>query len=182
MSNPYLEIYHSSNKKLEEYMQKGTAPTLEELVGSEFDGLNTPWYTALLGIKKFRKGFYNGPPRSSGPEPFIQGYNMPVKQNGLEGEWIPKPSPEKPKHFGFFRVYLVNPKEGDNEYPNSLLLNYKLGGNPFYAAEKLLRDYLVKPLPDNSDIFLGKAYLALGVRIYVSYFVLRRAGEVTYQG
>ena len=69
----------------------------------------------------------------------------------------------------------VNPSSRDNLYPEAALLDY--GASPRnspWQIERLLRDYLVQPDPTNGDILLGKAYLALGKRIPVSFFILER--------
>jgi hypothetical protein len=171
-------------RDLDAVMRAGARPSFEHLVGWEFDGFNTNPFTPLLGIRKFQKGFFEGPARApSGPEPFIQGYNIPVRQNGWEAPHESKPQPEAPRRFGFFRVHGVVDGSRDAVYPNALLLDYALGGNAFYAPERVLRDYLVKVYPDDDDLLLGRAYVALfGARVPVSYFVLRRARRHDYHG
>lgn len=166
----------------ERLMLQGTAPRFEDLLGWEFAGANTLGLTRVLGIRKFAKGFYEGPPRApGGPEPFIQGYNVDVRQNGDEAPHIYKPSEDRPKRYGFFRVHRVVPEARDNRYPNALLLDYSLGGNGVFGPP--LRDYLVQVYPDDPDLLLGKAYLALGrVRIPISFFVLKRDRPHSFRG
>ncbi len=52
-------------------------------------------------------------------------------------------------------------------------------GNP----EKVIRDYLIQPDPENPDLYLGYAYLALGpVTVPFGFFVLERFAPVDYSG
>ncbi|RME04979.1 MAG: hypothetical protein D6805_01095 [Planctomycetota bacterium] len=173
------ELYSLSHRELEERMRGGGTPSMEAMVGWEYDGLNTPWYTAVLGIRKFRKGFYRGPARvEGGPEPFIQGYNLPVRQNGVRQEWLEKG--EGGGYFGFFRVYRVHEDGLDRKYPQALLLDYSWGGNR--SLEHFLRDYLVQPYEEVPEVLLGKAYVALfSWRVYVSYFILCRSRRSSYR-
>lgn len=165
----YRKLAHSSNADLEAVFRAGTQPSPDALAGYEFRGFNTPFFAKLLGIQKFVKGFF----KESGA---VEGYNIPVQQNGFEGAWLHKPSAEAPKRFGFYNVYPVRKYERDNLYPNALLLNYGASArNPFYRVERVLRDYVVQVDPANADLLLGKAYLAFGpVRVPSNFFVLER--------
>ena len=78
---------------------------------------------------------------------------------------------------------LFTPAEGarDARYPNALLLDYSLGGNGLFGPP--LRDYVVQVYPDDPDLLLGKAYLALaGLRIPLSFFVLKRLRSHDFAG
>ena len=179
----WLEILRDmSNGQREAIMRSGVAPKFDDLVGWEFGGGNTPPIFRLVGIRKFCKGFYEGPARSaSGPEPFVQGYNTPVKNNGDDEPHVLEPSKESPKRFGFYRVHRVVEGHRDDRYPNALLLDYSLGGNGLFGPP--LRDYLVQVYSDDPDLLLGKAYIALlGLRIPSNYFVLKRLHEHDYRG
>jgi hypothetical protein len=172
---------HVGNGVRETLMLNGTAPKLEDLSGSEFRGGNASPLTRLIGIRKFAKGFYEGPARAQGPEPFLQGYNVKVLQNADEAEHVLWPTAEKPKRHDFYRVYKVQPGARDSRYPNALLLDYGLGGNGFFGAP--LRDYLVQVYPDDRNLLLGKAYVALaGLRIPVGFFVLDRLRTHDFRG
>ncbi len=161
---------------LDEALRSGTAPALDSIRGWLFRGWNNLALTRLLGFQKFAKGFYEGPPRGRGPSPFLQGYNTPVEQSANWDPHVERPSPDRPKRFGFYRVFAA-----PNRYENSLLLDYGRGGNGLNPAG-LLRDYLVQPWPDEPDLLLGKAYLALGVWVPVSWFVLERWKSSDFRG
>jgi hypothetical protein len=161
-----------SDDQLEAALRKGTAPTFDSIAGWEFSGYNTPQITKLLGIRKFRKGFYRVP---SGA---VHGYNVKIEQNGGPLEpWVPVERGGEPATLGYYDVKPVAPGSKDALYPNALLLDYNSGRNPFYDPAGLLRDYLVQVDPQNPDLLLGKAYLALGpVRVPAGgYFILQRA-------
>jgi hypothetical protein len=106
----------------------------------------------------------------------VEGYNIPVRQDGTAKPWSHKPSPESPKRFGFYHVI-----PDDGRHPNSVLLDY--GASPrnlVIQPERLLRDYLVK-VPGEKDILLGKAYLAFGsCYVPVSWFILERLRPVSW--
>jgi hypothetical protein len=173
----------TSGATLDAVMRAGTAPAFASLSGWEWDGYNTTPLAGLVGIRKFRKGFYEGQPRAAGPEPFIQGYNIPVRRGPLEAPHASKPTNERPKRFAFFRVHPVVPGARDARYPNALLLDYGRGGNFVLDPAALLRDYLVQVYADDADLLLGRALAAVaGLRVHLSYFVLRRAHRHDFHG
>src|SRR5262249_49815035 len=158
---------------------RGATPDLDALVGWEFRGINHLPLNALplatiVGIKKFMKGFYRAEP--TGDEAGrVMGYNIPVVCNVLDGRWHLKPSDQDPKRFGFFEVAAVDSTARDNAYLHALLFDYGKGGNKAYDPSRGLRDYLVQVDANNPDLFLGKAYFALGpLRIATSFFILER--------
>jgi hypothetical protein len=178
-----LDVYRAPGHVLESIMVQGATPKFEELAGWEFDGWNVGLVAGGFGFnRKFRKGFYEGPPRGQGPEPFIQGYNIPMHQDGAEKPHRAVPSDENPKRFGFYRVFAASQSPRFNRYPGALLLDYGLGGNGF-SAPSVLRDYLVQVHPGNGDLLLGKAYVALGPISFVGgFFVLNRARKHDFKG
>lgn len=166
----FRELAQSSNARLEKIMRASKSPALESLVGFEWRGYNISWRTRLLGIQKFIKGFFQ-----VGGQ--VEGYNIPIVQNGLDGPWLHQPTPENPRRYAFYCVTQVNRASRDNLYPEAILLNYgastRNGQSP--PIVKLLRDYLVQPDSANPDLLLGKAYLALGpLRIPSNFFILER--------
>jgi hypothetical protein len=167
----FLEFGRMSRKQLEATLVRGVTPDVDALVGWEFRGLNTPMWARLAGIKKFVKGFY----RPSGNPGEVYGYNCPTVQNRLDHPWCTRPSDRAPRRFGFYRVYEVDPSARDNAYLHALLLDYSQGQNPGHDPSTGLRDYLVQVDPEDRDIYLGKAYYALGrARVAASFFVLER--------
>ena len=165
----YLSLATASDDFLEEVMRAGSMPSGEKLAGWEFKGFNTMDLTGLIGIRKFKKGFYQD-------GEYLRGYNVKVEQGGLIDPWVDiMRNGDSVKH-GYYEVTPVKPEEKDNEYPNALLLNYYASErNPKADPSRFLRDYLVQADPENDDLYLGKAFVALGPkRVFVSYFVLER--------
>lgn len=158
-----------SMRELEIVFQRGLTPDLERLAGWEFRGTNTPGWAKLAGIKKFIKGMFRG------EDGEVFGYNSPVRQNGLDAPWIAEPDDAAPKRFGFYRVAPVDPTSRDNAYLHAVLLDYGRGGNRALDPTAGLRDYLVQVDGTDDDVYLGKAYYAVGpLRVATSFFVLER--------
>lgn len=89
-------------------------------------------------------------------------------RNGLDAEWIHRPSAGSPKRYAFFQV-LAGEADG-------LLLDYGRGGNPPWDVSNILRDYLVRPDAGNDDLLLGKAFFVVaGRRLAHSYFIIERS-------
>jgi hypothetical protein len=183
-SRDVMPLVKAPASELEAKMRAGVAPSFESIVGWEFAGTNTGAMTDLLGIRKFKKGFFRpATPRSSaGPEPFVEGYNVVVAQNGIGAPHVAVPNETAPKRHGFYRVHEVVSGAKDDTYPNALLLDYGLGRNGVDPAG-LLRDYLVQIDANDPDLLLGKAYLALlGARIPAGFFVLVRNNRHEFRG
>jgi len=158
-----LGLERMSWRELEATFLRGVTPDLDALVGWEFRGINHPGWARIAGIKKFLKGFFREDGRP-------MGYNSPVAQNVLDGRWD-----VAPKKFGFYEVHAVDATARDNAYLHAVLLNYGRGGNKPYDPTRNLRDYLVQVDPANPDLYLGKAYYALGpARVPTNFFILER--------
>lgn len=155
---------------LESVMMQGTAPTAEELAGFEFRGFNPPWFAKALGFQKFMKGFFVD------PEGKLAGYNLFVRRprGGADAPWEPSASGTSGRH-GFYDVTAVRAGDRYDAFPNAVLLDYGSGRNAWLNPESRIRDYLVRVDPGNPDLFLGKAYLDLGVfSVFSNFFVLER--------
>jgi len=164
-----LALERATHAEVELAFVRGATPDLDDLVGWEFRGINHPAWARLAGIKKFVKGFFRG------EDGRVMGYNCPVVQNVLDGRWHTKPSDTAPKRFGFYEVAAVDPTRRDNAYLHAVLLDYGRGGNKLWDPSRGLRDYLVQIDPANPDLFLGKAYYALGpLRVHSNFFILER--------
>ncbi len=172
----FRELAQSSDSHLEQILRVSKGPTLEPLVGFEWRGYNTSWRTKLLGIQKFIKGFFQ---EGDG----VEGYNVPVLQNGLDEPWLHLPTPDNPRRYAFYRVTEVDRESDDHFYPQAILLDYGASArNAAWPGVRILRDYLVQPEPDNPDLLLGKAYLALGpLRLPSNFFILDRLRPTSWK-
>jgi len=164
-----LALEATTKVHLDDIFVRGATPDLDQLVGWEFRGINHPAWARVAGIKKFVKGFFRG------DDGRVMGYNCPVEQNVLDGRWHLKPEDAAPKRFGFYEVAPVDPTRRDNYYLHAVLLDYGRGGNHRLDPTSGLRDYLVQVDPQNPDLYLGKAYYAIGpARLWMNYFILER--------
>lgn len=159
----YEEVCAMSGAALAAAFAAGKGPEPAELAGHEWRGTNTPWFTQLLGIKRFIKGLFAG-------DRGVEGYNIPVKRL-----WEKQPSEAAPKRFGFYVVV-----EDDGRHPGSVLLDYGASPrNKVWQVERLLRDY-VKDV--GGGVMLGRAYLAFGpVYVPVSWFVLEKLAKTDWR-
>ena len=168
-SDQALALEKRSNAELETAFLRGVTPAVEDLIGWEFRGINTPAWARIAGIKKFIKGFFRN---EAG---VAMGYNCPVEQNALNERWIAKPNDLSPKRFGYYTVGPVDPTSRDNKYLHALLLDYGKGGNKPWDPTAGLRDYVVQLDPSSIDLYICKAYYAIGpARLESNYFMLER--------
>jgi hypothetical protein len=171
----YATLCLARDEDLEQVMRCGGQPELSRLSGWEFRGFNTPEILQLAGIRKFKKGFFRADPTRP-HEDGVQGYNVNVVQGTLGDPWVDVERDGKPVRIGWYEARKVDLADQDNKYPNAVLINYALSDkNPAIDPSRLLRDYVVQVYPDNPDLYLGKAFLAVGpLRVFASYFVLER--------
>jgi hypothetical protein len=176
----FFQLARMNPKQLQAIFDQGVTPEFDELLGWEFRGFNPPIFARLLGFQKFKKGFFRDAGQPEGG-PSISGYNVWVRQNQLEDPHLATPSEDRPKRHGFYLVGRVDPGGRENKHPHALLLDYGKGRNAPWNPERVIRDYLVRVDPGNPDLFLGKAYMALGpARVFSNFFVLDRYNESNY--
>jgi len=170
------DLAHLPTDELWQIFNHGRTPDFEKLKGWEFRGWNVPVFAKLIGIQKFQKGFFV----KEGKLPF--GYNIPQKQNGAEQPWQSKPANDNPKRFGFYSVKKVESGGVEDKHPHALILNYGDGKNSLFEGA-FLRDYVVQADPDNDDLYLGAAYIALGsARIFSNFFIIERLRQPEFKG
>ena len=169
VSTRYLDLARLPRPELDAIFVAGAPPDVGKLTGYEFRGWNQPRAAALLGIRKFIKAFY----LDGSGRPF--GCNTPVAQNGLDGDWLARPSAAQPKRYAFFQVEPADADAADESRRGAVLLDYNRGGNRRYDVARILRDYLVRVEPGSDDLLLGKAYfVAARRRLASSYFLIER--------
>ncbi len=154
----------------------GSRPSLEELNGWEYRGVNISKAAHYLRIEKFKKGFYRD---ETTPPGELYGYNVLVYSDGIDKPHRAFPSEVNPIRHGYF---LVRPVREDDPgelkiYRHALLLDYSRGPrNPIWYPGNLLRDLIVQVNPENPRLLLGRAYISLGNKPFFSnFFVLERS-------
>ncbi|TNE86003.1 MAG: hypothetical protein EP330_24005 [Deltaproteobacteria bacterium] len=156
--------------ELDRVMQHGATPTATQLAGFEFRGYNPPTFARVLGFQKFMKGFFVD------EDGKLAGYNVVVKnvRGGPHAPWEPSRPGTAGRH-GYYDVQPVSPGDRYDAFENAVLLNYGSGRNFVLNPEGRIRDYLVQVDPENPDLFLGKAYIELGLfRVFSNFFILDR--------
>jgi hypothetical protein len=170
----------STTTELERIIRMGSQPQMQSLVGWEFKGYHVFEPTEVVGLRKFKRGFYLEDPAAD-PELGISGYNVKTHPNTLGEPWIERTRRGEPVHRGWFDVYPVSLSDRDNRYPNAALLHYATSPRAF-ALDPLrtLRAYVAQVYPDLPDLLVGKAYVAVGAaRLWPTFFVLERHNEAT---
>lgn len=159
---------------LDDVMAAGVTPQPENLAGYEFRGFNPPKFARWLGFQKFIKGFWL---ESNGA---LAGYNRFVRnpRGGPGQPWVAKDPSPKGRH-GFYDVLPVVPGTRYDDFPHAVLLDYGSGRNSAWNPESRIRDFLVQVDAQNPDLYLGKAFLDLGItRVFSNFFVLERLAPI----
>lgn len=171
-----LHLAQSSRSELDRLFLRGTTPDPNQLSGWQFRGVNTQFrltrssgWARFFGLAKFIKGFFRD------PEGQLFGYNVVTEQDALTLPWLTAGGAAGERRFAFFRVVPVDPEARDNRYLHALLLDYGQAEHPLWDPSRGLRDYLVQVDPRSPDLFLGRAFFALGpARIETNFFLLER--------
>jgi hypothetical protein len=172
------ELTRYDNRRLDVFMSQQPAPQIRDLLGFAFRGWNIQSTTAILGTRKFFKGFFG-----DATKPHAWGYNMPAVQDGRERPWRAKTKDGQPIRYYFFKVVAGSALK-DSVHPHTLVVDYR----PWRAYSalnpvKYTVDYLVYPDPHNHDLLVGKSYSqVLGMRLFLGFFILERFGPSGFTG
>src|SRR5258706_9788238 len=116
ISDHFRQIIQLSNVQREALLRAAVAPAPGALSGSEWLGFNISPIVRWMGLQKFMKGFFQ-------VAEHLEGYNIPVVQNGPEGPWLARPSPDSPRRFG---LYWALPVDGAGRHsPRAFLSDYR---------------------------------------------------------
>ena len=180
MAITFASMARASGEELEAIFAAGVLPDMESLAGWEFRGHNPPRWAEVVGIYKFKKGFY----RKTRGRWDYEGYNIGVKNSPITEPWECKPSNARPRRFGFYSVRRPGeiPARVDRRYENAVLLDYSEPRQNFRLdPSRLLKDYVVQVDAGNADLYLGKAFLRAGPgRIFSNFFLLERDCKADY--
>ncbi|MBI3725002.1 hypothetical protein HY251_13765 [bacterium] len=170
MGHHLTDLDRLPKSELEHLLRHGETPDFAALDGFLFRGANLAFPGSFL-FRKFVKGFFTEG-RADGRR-VSMGYNLAAEKGSLDEPWKLLPETAKPRPFGFYECRVVRAGERRSYWPGSLLLDYARGGNGL-RPESLLQDFLVQVEGGNKDLYLGKAYLALGAWLPAGYFALER--------
>jgi hypothetical protein len=176
MTHPFAgahfdDLVRMPRLELDRVMAAGARPTREALAGWEWRGFNPPVFAKVLGFQKFVKGFFVDELDR------LAGYNLFVDRprGGPGRPWHPKGGGAPSTRHGFYDVVPVVAGTRYDDFPNAVLLDYGSGRNSPWNPESRIRDFLVQVDPYNPDLYLGKAFLDLGMtRVFSNFFILDR--------
>jgi hypothetical protein len=171
LGSMFLSVARSGPRRLQQLMLRGEPPAIEELVGWEYRGINMPATSAVLGLRRFVKGFV------ADDEALALGYNKLVQGTDLTAPWTAKVRSNGRAAYAPFAVERVDPAARDNQHLNAVLLDYSAAPVPEPGMPSRLRDYLERVVPGSDDLLIGQAFMAFGgVRVPIGWFVLERLG------
>jgi len=133
--------------------------------------LGIPGIVESLTWKTFKKVFHRDP--HSGQ---LRGWNVRMKQQGIDGPFEPIMKRGEPLTFGHFVVVEARPGDVPEGCDRGLLIDYGLGGNRRLDPVSRLRDPIVALEEGSAELLLGWSYLQIGRRQVPtpSFFCLTR--------
>lgn len=174
----FVSLCLAEGRELEAVLRRARGPDLAGLAGWEWKGYLASELAIVAGLSKLKIGFYLED-RGRDPALGICGYDVPCHANTLGEPWIERTRRGEPLRLGWFDVYPVSLAARDNRYPKAVLLDHSTSPSAL-ALDPLrtLRAYLAQVYPDEPDLLVGKAYVALGAaRLWPTYLVLERHNE-----
>jgi hypothetical protein len=171
-------LLDADQRTLRDLLAGGHPVDVDALAGWQYRGvsLGLPAWIDRLAWKTFAKCFHRDRPGAP-----VRGWNVRLRQTGLDGALEPLLRKGRPFTFGHFVVvdpagYRV-PRGADR----GVLLDYGLGGNPLLDPTSRIRDPVVALRPGSIDLLLGWTYVELRVaRVPTpSFFTLERHAPVT---
>lgn len=173
------DLLEAPRSELRRRLAQGHPIDPDMLQGRAYRGvsLGLPHVVERLTWKTFQKTFFRDEQTGA-----LRGWNVRLRQTGIEGPIEPKRRRGVPVTFGHYRV--VDP--ADHQAPDGcdrgLLIHYGLGDNKRLDPIRWLRDPIVALSAEDSSLLLGYSYLQLGpTRVPTpSYFALLDPGPVEF--
>ena len=166
-------------RELVELMKSGHPIDPAALDDTEYRGisLGLPSIVDRLAWKTFKKVFHRDPETNA-----LRGWNVRIRQTGLEPPYEPKTKNGVPVTFGH---YAVVPLEGHRlPFPmeHGLLIDYGVSKNGFFDPMRRVKDPLVALEPGSPDLLLGFSYVDLGGPVFSTpaFFSLERDCALTH--
>lgn len=157
--------------ELEHLLASGHAVAPERLAGFRYRGIGLAMPRLVARVaQKFVKVFHQEPGADT-----VRGWNVRIRQDGLDAPWTPATIAGKRITYGHFEVVAAGTHPRCDHYRDAMVLDYgrlERRLSPFATV----RDYVAALAPDDPSLLIGRMYLALGPwRIATpSYFLLVR--------
>lgn len=171
------ELVQQPKSTLPKLLRTGHAIDAQALDNTTYLGvsLGLPRWAEWLTWKTFAKTFY----RAEDGE--LYGWNVRLKQTGIEGELQPKMRGGKPRCFGFYGVTQSVGYDAPEGCDRGLLIQYRLGPNARFDPLHWVRDPLVSMRQGDASLLLGWSYVHVWGGVWTpSYFALQRVDGIDY--
>jgi hypothetical protein len=173
-------ILRMSARELHALLEAGHPIDPAALDDTEYRGISLGlWgWVEKLSWKTFMKTFHRDPETGR-----LRGWNVRMKQNGLEGPFEPMEDKGVPKTFGHYEVVACDAYRVPKGCEHGLLIHYGLGEkNASVDPVRRVRDPLVALEPGSAELLLGWSYVDTGISLVStpSYFLLERHGPLTH--
>lgn len=140
--------------------------------------LGLPHFVEALTWKTFKKVFHRDPTTQR-----LRGWNVRMKQRGIDGPFEPLMRGGAPVTFGHYEVVEATPDNVPAGCDRGLLIDYGRGDNRRLDPIRRLRDPVVALAAGSVDLLLGWSFVDLGFRRVStpSYFCLERDTPLTHR-
>ena len=173
------DLMNASTDDLARALASGFAIDPRSLDDTEYRGvsLGLPEAIESLTWKTFRKVFHRDPITHA-----LRGWNVRMKQNGIDGPSEPLEKDGAPITFGHFEVLPAQGYPVPRGVERGLMLDYGLGNNHVLDPTGRLRDPVVALNEGDNTVLLGWTYVDVAGQPVgtPSYFTLEREGLLSY--
>jgi hypothetical protein len=167
------KLLDANQAELTEALHAGFAVDPSALDDTEYRGisLGIPGVIEKLTWKTFKKVFHRDPERG-----VLRGWNVRMKQQGIDGPWVPMTKRGQPLTFGHFEVVPAGAEPVPQGCERGLLIHYGRGHNRRLDPVGRLRDPIVALEEGSAERLLGWSYLDIAGRHVKtpSFFYLER--------
>lgn len=171
MPTPHDALLDLAPVELEHLIASGHRLAPSRIAGFQYRGIGLAMPRLVArAAQKFIKVFYTDPGATT-----VRGWNVRVRQDGLDAPWTPATLAGQRIVYGHFGVVPAGEHARFDHYRDAMVLDYALGERR-WSPFATVRDYLVAVAPDDASLLLGRMYLALGPwrAPTPSYFLLVR--------
>jgi len=174
------DLEQMTRTQLHSVLTHGFPLDLDEMADSQYFGVEVglPDFATKLLWKTFRKTFYRDPEAKVPGE--LRGWNVKLKQNGLDGPALPQRFLGRTVTFGHYRVKEAEGLRFPGGYRGTHFLDYTRAGNHFWDLGRFGYTPLVAVNRGRSDLLLGWEVMKFGpVQVPIpSYWALRYDGPL----
>ncbi len=173
------DLLGASRHELDTMLRAGHPIDPLALDDREYRGisLGLPHVVEAVTWKTFTKVFHRDPETSR-----LVGWNVRMKQHGVDGPWEPLTKRGTPVTFGHYEVVDATVENTPDGCARGLLIDYGRGDNGRFDPVRRLRDPIVALSPGSVDLLLGRTFVDFAGR-YVptpSYFCLERDTPISH--